>query len=884
MQSSGDSLSIDTDAIIVASAIYKLNPRLHVMTEVLHGPHASYLRPCGTSLVDAEETSSLHWIQNLRQRAKDEIRQTKAKSSKSSSLKPKTLTAPNSTTTTTSSTLPSVLFAGGAAAQAEAQSSQRGLLGDSGSGSVDTSLINADFQGGAPLSGIRDSYRMNTNATGPVSQPLETVQEHSSTHDNSLSSSPTSTAQPSPPTQPPSLVSPERNTSLADIQVQIATPFPDNGDVTPLSPTSNAATLDTMEQRLIARKIRDALANDDTIGRFYSTADEAEKRPYLMTLFEGVVEEPPMSSTATGEPSPEAVSQGTGLDLSSSTSLHTSSGASELHISVASSANAASAGHEVTLTLSGADEDNLHSPRSIDSDLSDGLGTEYSQKKEISNQPFFQDDLYMRQASTGLGAKNLPETIVTGMGTAAISAVTTLAAGGQKAAKTMVQLSTDVASKITEGLGRRPVSTAFGTPPLASSVTKSSGTQSDVSATVARDAAEAPASAADCKAAFPFHVSSAPSDVKPIAVSFAKEKAYTVPDFVGPDPQIKAPSDIFGAPAFAAGRAYAGTTLDALMCEAHFSPHIVMLISQLVRASRKQRLQLIPVSVAIAMCMLVSPPLDVEGNVIVDKNDILNFRPSTASESPLPGSGPTTNGSTVVPVKTLIPTPAPCVAPLTIDNWKLHASRSGTTDDSDEWAVVLPKPKTNGSLSNIKRNKRATNAELATLQEEVTMDSMKHISKTLQAGKRPSVRTTGATEAMLMQILDPERAAYAEYYGSMHNVPICLPEIRTTGELFDGLLRGWRLLPVGLYRRIRPGAQPTPPVVSDPISEFAASFVPGQLLFGQEDSRSGIGRLNDPLRHEKGVVSYVFSNPPPDTVLNYQDYVYVLRPDWDEEE
>ena len=39
-----------------------------------------------------------------------------------------------------------------------------------------------------------------------------------------------------------------------------------------------------------------------------------------------------------------------------------------------------------------------------------------------------------------------------------------------------------------------------------------------------------------------------------------------------------APSDIFGAPAFAAGRAFSSTTLDALMCEMHFAPHVLFFI------------------------------------------------------------------------------------------------------------------------------------------------------------------------------------------------------------------------------------------------------------------------------------------------------------------
>ena len=53
-----DNLADDTDVVVVASAVYKLNPAVHMMSEVIHGPHASYLRPCGTTLTDAEDSSS----------------------------------------------------------------------------------------------------------------------------------------------------------------------------------------------------------------------------------------------------------------------------------------------------------------------------------------------------------------------------------------------------------------------------------------------------------------------------------------------------------------------------------------------------------------------------------------------------------------------------------------------------------------------------------------------------------------------------------------------------------------------------------------------------------------------------------------------------------
>jgi hypothetical protein len=36
--------------------------------------------------------------------------------------------------------------------------------------------------------------------------------------------------------------------------------------------------------------------------------------------------------------------------------------------------------------------------------------------------------------------------------------------------------------------------------------------------------------------------------------------------------------------------------------------------------------------------------------------------------------------------------------------------------------------------------------------------------------------------------------------------------------------------------------------------------------------------------HEKSLLSFVFTNPPPDTPLNDTDFVYVLRPGLDDED
>lgn len=105
--------------------------------------------------------------------------------------------------------------------------------------------------------------------------------------------------------------------------------------------------------------------------------------------------------------------------------------------------------------------------------------------------------------------------------------------------------------------------------------------------------------------------------------------------------------------------------------------------------------------------------------------------------------------------------------------------------------------------------------------------------------------------------------------------------ITTYGQLFEGLLRGWHMLPVGLYRRREPGEYPVPPEVRDPALQYLAAFggvfipgvsVPGGGAFGG----SGSG-TSGPFRYDKSLVSYVFTNPAPSTILNRHDLVYVLR-------
>ena len=158
----------------------------------------------------------------------------------------------------------------------------------------------------------------------------------------------------------------------------------------------------------------------------------------------------------------------------------------------------------------------------------------------------------------------------------------------------------------------------------------------------------------------------------------------------------------------------------------------------------------------------------------------------------------------------------------------------------------------------------------------------------------PSVAVTGATASILAARLDaagageasgagaapptsasapPRRGAKPDAAAQATGATYRIPQVRTYGQLFEALLRGWSCLPVGLYRRLAPGVSPSPPIITDPVAQYVSSF-----------SRTANGADGAPLfRNEKGLVSYVFTNPPQDTVLNYLDYVYLVRPDGEDD-
>ena len=73
----------------------------------------------------------------------------------------------------------------------------------------------------------------------------------------------------------------------------------------------------------------------------------------------------------------------------------------------------------------------------------------------------------------------------------------------------------------------------------------------------------------------------------------------------------------------------------------------------------------------------------------------------------------------------------------------------------------------------------------------------------------------------------------------------------------------WSVLPLGLYRRVHPATG----LKASPQTVAALQLAAGPPVRGEETV------------HNRALVSYVYSNPPPHTRLAEHDMVYVLRPE-----
>lgn len=886
-----DNLADDTDAIVVASAIYKLNARLHIVTELIHGPHASYLRPCGTNLTDAEESTSA-FVASVRAtaalRMKFEARQRRAAAereraqaamaahavareklasptgaaraarpaivpsrSAATALPPPppprptpSIGASTSSSAAAAGVPPAALLSAAArASPALAPVHAPNTVSAEGILTVSAAAFGlSPIPEAAPVAAAATPPADSTTANGLRVHAPDEATPGSQEDDSAVATVATMGAAGSADDDP------AKRVGLAPIVSPITPPMDAQGAAVPAAPTPVATTgseddgtghssdpaapgmqppeslaeeaLPTTEvlvaaapasadnenvdstgqaaaaawtNRMARERIRLALGTGDSVGRT-AMAVRPHARPGLSSVFggagglSGAAGRPPMRPSMTAVNAAAATSAaasavgpgagaGAGIAMAAAADTQTGDAAAGALADTVHSARAGSAppaASDVGRRSRGA---SLHAPEPSSpiapagrgggsaSDVVSASAASAAPVDEWSVGLSMDDDadpwasagaaavpasapapnmLRSRATSFVAGIKHMmtPSFGGSASGAAGVSGLEPLSLG--PSAPSSLEARADQSDEHQEPQYQHPNGTVAVTiaPAAAGGSTHireaagGVGLLSSSSGTTDAGLLMGAGSAGNMTGA----LRAAPSTDATLAPLAHAPSAGASAQSSGADSPTKAvaPNDLFGAPAFAAGRAFSATTLDALMCEAHFAPHIIFIVKQLVRASRKQRLQLLPITDAIAMAMLVLPTA-VSGEVLSPPHRSHGQR--TPPTSPGGGSG---GGS----------------------------------------------------------------------------------------GARPRVRTYG--------------------------------------QLFEALLRGWHLLPLGLYRRLEPGTEATPPVVTDAATHFMNAFA-------HAGSTSAAPTGAAALRNDKALLSYVFTNPPPDTTLNVHDLVYVLR-------
>jgi voltage-gated potassium channel Kch len=868
-----DNLADDSEAIVIASAIYKLNPALHVLSEVVHGPHASYLRPCGTSLTDAEDSATaflssarsaaaLRVKLEARQKRMDEEKARKAATMAAGGVP--IVTAPTGT-------------AGGARPRSTAQSPTRGQRKQGGAGVG----VGAGAAGGGPAATAAAPPATPASAPVPPGGPTPHA----------------STPLPASPADARSVSGSDMMSPVSASGLAFSPPSASGGggggagaiapppplSLRPSSPQHHAAAVDGQQT---------GTSSVDTIASPTPPVDGEglAAAAAAMAAATGLVDEDGASGANAGAAAEGAADGGAGggarrrvgpdgTPLGDDDDDHMLVGASQA-------------------SMTSAIADKLARER-----IRKALGSGDSIGRTLISKPV------SRPALAGVFAG-----VKSGRNSAAVSAAASpaLAAaagpvggeggdadafalsepavgGAESAAHSGSVLPTGVAAQ--DEWAVRIDDAAFAAAAAAAVARPSSAHHPEAAAELdpwapvgvtaptmrmARQVSGSTISSPGAAASFPAHGGVAGSDLDADAASAAAaaagssaaaaSAALPAPAaLAAPAPssssggqssgqKIGAPNDIFGAPAFAAGRAFSSATLDALLCEAHFAPHVIFVIKQLVRASRKQRLQLLPITDAVALAMLVSPAAVPVPPAADDGGAGLGMSASFVVRALSPG-GP--------------------------------ARAFGAGGGSSAW-------ETHGAVHTAARDAIAIAASSAPL--------------------RPTLPATGVTAQVLLAAhaaagtgIGPAAPAHAGAGAALAtSQALALPSILTYGQLFEALLRGWGLLPLGLYRRLIPGTAPAPPQITDPIGHYIAAFSPmavgggGQGAGGahtpfRESRVKGGGGFGvcaarppphprlppphpSPAGNDKSLLSYVFTNPPPDTVLGAHDLVYVIRP------
>jgi len=109
-------------------------------------------------------------------------------------------------------------------------------------------------------------------------------------------------------------------------------------------------------------------------------------------------------------------------------------------------------------------------------------------------------------------------------------------------------------------------------------------------------------------------------------------------------------------------------------------------------------------------------------------------------------------------------------------------------------------------------------------------------------------------------VIGAARGAAADAHAPLHAQA---DRPRTYGQLFDALMRGWHLLPLGLYRRVHPatGHKVNPQTAAALQLAAGPPAADGAFIFN------------------RALVGYVYTAPPADAMLSEHDLVYVLLPE-----
>jgi len=247
-----------------------------------------------------------------------------------------------------------------------------------------------------------------------------------------------------------------------------------------------------------------------------------------------------------------------------------------------------------------------------------------------------------------------------------------------------------------------------------------------------------------------------------------------------------ATNDLYTSPAFAGGRVFSFATMDSIVAEARFEPYIVSVVKQLVRAARKQRLVMIPVTEAVVMCRL--------------------------SKSASVAAATFGTGSEEY---------QRAISPAAVAAARIHYF--------SEIAAKLPSSG-GGSSSGGGGGRRRGGG-----------------------GGGGESSTSSATSSVA---------------GGL--------KFEVYGEVYESLLRNWKILPIGIYRRSPPASG----LKANAQTAAAVSAAAGLPMAAGGGGGDGSSLL---FGHNRALVSYVFSNPPPETLLCEHDLLYVMKEDDDED-